>query len=362
MSPLPIGSLGGLRGVEDMGGISITDHYRLGLHTSPQHTPVAPPGIGSALDGSGGVVAVTRSISPQPPPISGFHSVLDAETTPPPPPQLAQGNSLDAILGPFPCVRMRGIPYEATMQDIVTFFRRDNRDGGIVDVVLPTHPSGKASGEAFVLFANRADTERALAMDRQKLGRRYIEIFQAPRDIYYGAIGRMLDTDSGVKTGMATGSFMTPPPVAALSHDGPGPLVPVASPALRSDSQGRRGGRDLPSYGAKAGSNSARASPGDRGNPIRRSSGTPVLRMRGLPFSATRQDVLNFFGGLEVIEDSIKFATRSDGRVTGEAYVEFDSGATATEALKRDRGMMGSRYVELFQSSRQEAAGKKGVH
>jgi len=84
--------------------------------------------------------------------------------------------------------------------------------------------------------------------------------------------------------------------------------------------------------------------------------------MRGLPFSATRQDVLNFFGGLEVIEDSIKFATRSDGRVTGEAYVEFDSGATATEALKRDRGMMGSRYVELFQSSRQEAAGKKGVH
>jgi len=42
-------------------------------------------------------------------------------------------------------------------------------------------------------------------MDRQKLGRRYIEIFQAPRDIYYGAIGRMLDTDSGVKTGMATG-------------------------------------------------------------------------------------------------------------------------------------------------------------
>ncbi|CAN0141781.1 unnamed protein product, partial [Hapterophycus canaliculatus] len=67
---------------------------------------------------------------------------------------------------------------------------------------------------------------------------------------------------------------------------------------------------------------------------------TGVIRMRGLPFSATKQDVINFFQGthalvsdrvlvlrMPVTEDSIQFVVRGDGRVTGEAFVSFGSPA-----------------------------------
>ncbi|CAM9683718.1 unnamed protein product [Choristocarpus tenellus] len=50
---------------------------------------------------------------------------------------------------------------------------------------------------------------------------------------------------------------------------------------------------------------------------------TGVLRMRGLPFSATKQDVINFFQGLSPLEETIQFVVRSDGRVTGEAFVSM---------------------------------------
>lgn len=45
----------------------------------------------------------------------------------------------------------------------------------------------------------------------------------------------------------------------------------------------------------------------------------------------------------------IKIVCRSDGRLTGEAYVRFDAMSSAQEAaLKYDKKEIGKRYVELF--------------
>ena len=59
---------------------------------------------------------------------------------------------LEAVLGAFPCVRLRNLPYDPTIEDILVFFQ------GLVliDVVLV------GQGEAYALFSNPMDFQMAL--------------------------------------------------------------------------------------------------------------------------------------------------------------------------------------------------------
>ena len=41
------------------------------------------------------------------------------------------------------------------------------------------------------------------------------------------------------------------------------------------------------------------------------------LKMKGLPFTVTRDEILNFFQGSNMIEDSVKIGVYPDGRLTG---------------------------------------------
>lgn len=79
-----------------------------------------------------------------------------------------------------------------------------------------------------------------------------------------------------------------------------------------------------------------------------------VVRLRGLPYSATSADVVKFFDGLDVVRgaDGVLFTFTPDGRPTGEAYVEFESDEAHKEAMKRHKEMIGTRYIELFVSSK----------
>jgi RNA recognition motif. (a.k.a. RRM, RBD, or RNP domain) len=57
---------------------------------------------------------------------------------------------------------------------------------------------------------------------------------------------------------------------------------------------------------------------------------------------------------------SIHIVTNYDGRPTGQAFVEFASPVDASAAMAKDRQSMGTRYVELFPSSREEVARSSG--
>lgn len=96
-------------------------------------------------------------------------------------PGLALGDPLEALLGPFPCARVRGLPVEATLEDVLVFFQ----GLVVIDVVLVSHGD---SGEAFVVFANPMDFQMGLQRDHQNMGNRYLEIFQGKRSDYYAAI------------------------------------------------------------------------------------------------------------------------------------------------------------------------------
>lgn len=81
---------------------------------------------------------------------------------------------------------------------------------------------------------------------------------------------------------------------------------------------------------------------------------TGFLRMRGLPFSANKEDIFKFFGGYNPILETIVLTYRNDGRATGEAYVGFATPEDSKRAMDLHRRSMGSRYIELFISNKEE--------
>ncbi|GAB4820463.1 hypothetical protein N2152v2_007509 [Parachlorella kessleri] len=96
---------------------------------------------------------------------------------------------------------------------------------------------------------------------------------------------------------------------------------------------------------APAGSGIVAAAPSLRGE---------VVRLRGLPFASTAQDVLHFFDGIEVVggEAGVIFTCTPDGRPAGEAYVEVASAEDKEAALVKHKEKIGSRYIEIFDSSK----------
>lgn len=147
-----------------------------------------------------------------------------------------------------------------------------------------------------------------------------------------------------------------PPPIQALSapkqhgegvaagkprHSGGGPLV-AAIASSKGSTAGRGGGSTV-------------------GQQVKRTGGgiqvgehTGFLRMRGLPFSATKDDIHKFFENYHPILDSIVLTYRSDGRATGEAYVGFESPDDSKRAMDLHRKTIGTRYIELFLSNKEE--------
>ena len=90
------------------------------------------------------------------------------------------------------------------------------------------------------------------------------------------------------------------------------------------------------------------------GGGIRDGPHTGYIRMRGLPFQATKQDIIEFFKDYKPIESSVLLTYRGDGRATGEGYVAFKNAVDAKAAMALHRNTIGSRYIELFISNKEE--------
>ncbi|XP_011045432.1 PREDICTED: heterogeneous nuclear ribonucleoprotein F-like [Populus euphratica] len=195
---------------------------------------------------------------------------------------------------PFPVVRLRGLPFDCTETDVAEFFRGLD----IVDVLF-VHKGGKFTGEAFCVLGYPLQVDFALQKNRQNMGRRYVEVFRSKRQDYYKAIANEVSESRG-------------------------------SP--------RR--------------NISRAKSYDEGKDLAEHTG--VLRLRGLPFSAGKDDIMEFFKDFVLSEDSLHITMNSEGRPTGEAFVEFANAEDSKAAMAKDRMTLGSRYIELFPSSIEE--------
>lgn len=86
--------------------------------------------------------------------------------------------------------------------------------------------------------------------------------------------------------------------------------------------------------------------------PFRRNSF--VLRVRGMPFATQKPAVMEFFARKGITPLAIHFIKDQIGRPSGICYAEFASRQEQRLGHSLNREYIGSRYVEIFQSSIQE--------
>eukprot|EP00803_Ostreobium_quekettii_P000932 evm.model.scf_2244.1 EVM.evm.TU.scf_2244.1 scf_2244:20202-21701(-) len=73
-----------------------------------------------------------------------------------------------------------------------------------------------------------------------------------------------------------------------------------------------------------------------------------TVKMRGLPFRASKQEVLEFFAEYEMIPDSLHIGVDRLGRPSGEGWLTFSNPNEARRAVRdRNRQYLGNRYLEL---------------
>lgn len=90
-----------------------------------------------------------------------------------------------------------------------------------------------------------------------------------------------------------------------------------------------------------------------------------IIRAKGLPWSCTSEDVLQFFsdcrvrGGLK----GIHLTVNRDGKPNGQAFVEMEHEEDVSKALEKHRQYLGPRYIEVSEvtNSDAEAILKKSV-
>jgi len=74
-----------------------------------------------------------------------------------------------------------------------------------------------------------------------------------------------------------------------------------------------------------------------------------TIRMRGLPYEVTYDEISDFFKGYDAIDESVTFGYNSSGRLSGEAYIQFRTPQDARRAIRDlSHQKIGRRYIELF--------------
>ncbi|XP_043962113.1 epithelial splicing regulatory protein 2 isoform X1 [Gambusia affinis] len=182
-------------------------------------------------------------------------------------------------------IRARGLPWQSSDQDIARFFKGLNIAKG--GVALCLNAQGRRNGEALVRFINAEHRDLALERHKHHMGSRYIEVYKATGEEFLKIAGG---------TSNEVAQFLS------------------------------------------------------KENQV-------IIRMRGLPFTATTQEVLSFLGPESPVTDGTEgllFVKYPDGRPTGDAFVLFSCEEYAQNALKKHKQILGKRYIELFRSTAAE--------
>ncbi|XP_069392966.1 epithelial splicing regulatory protein 1 isoform X1 [Paralichthys olivaceus] len=214
-------------------------------------------------------------------------------------------------------VRMRGLPFTATHEQVLAFFSPEDGiketcpvSGGRDGILFVHYPDGRPTGDAFVLFACEEHAQCALRKHKEILGRRYIELFKS--------------TAAEVQQ--------------VLNRYSSAPLIPVAPAPLVSV---------LPAV-------SLLPPPGGLRD---------CLRLRGLPYTASIEDILTFLGEFthDIRPHGVHMVLNQQGRPSGDCFIQMTSAERALQASQRlhkhvmssQRGA-NSRYVEVFPCSAEE--------
>jgi len=212
------------------------------------------------------------------------------------------GSAMDIESPSNSVIRMRGLPYSATEVDIEEFLAKAGVSARRVHLIRESGV-GRPSGIAYVEVATNDDTNKAMTLNRETIGSRYIEMYKSSQMELKGSIGGF-GQSANMSGGQNFGSLQ---------------LIPGL--------QGRG------------------------------SAGENCIRMRGLPWQSTEQDIITFFREVNITPTRIH--RKAEG---GEAYVEFANAQMVKRGMTRHKEYMGHRYVELFPASFEEVAQAIGMN
>ncbi|KAL8273164.1 hypothetical protein Esti_002922 [Eimeria stiedai] len=288
-------------------------------------------------------------------------------------------------------LKLRGLPWCCTEREVVVFFQEHGFDVSPDSVVMGVAMDGRTNGIAYVELPDSATADAAKErLHRKYLGRRFVEVYPSTREEMFRAKrpGRIMAGDMGVGAGamrVPRGSRMMgggAGPYSASYGGGPQGYGAMSGGMGAPQGYGALGGMGCPSpqtgyggYGAPshdiyaaAGFGGAPPQTAYSGATAQVAQGAPlqdvgppsanwnssVLRLRGMPFNANEQHIVQFFQGFHmtaILPSTIPI----DGRPSGEAYVQFVDANEAWRAMQtRNGARMDRRYIELFPASKQE--------
>ncbi|XP_039450527.1 RNA-binding protein fusilli-like isoform X1 [Culex pipiens pallens] len=212
-------------------------------------------------------------------------------------------------------IRMRGLPYDCTAKQVLEFFANGETSCTVLDgadgILFVKKPDGRATGDAFVLFAQESDASKALSKHRESIGQRYIELFRSTTAEVQQVLNRSMDPK--------TYEPPQPPLIAALP--------PVQMPLL-------------PQHVITSGTEKN------------------CIRLRGLPYEAKVEHILHFLEDFakHIVYQGVHLVYNAQGQFNGEAFIQMDSEAAAYQSAqqKHHKNMMfgkKQRYIEVFQCS-----------
>uniref|UniRef100_A0A4W2FFL8 Epithelial splicing regulatory protein 1 n=1 Tax=Bos indicus x Bos taurus TaxID=30522 RepID=A0A4W2FFL8_BOBOX len=200
-------------------------------------------------------------------------------------------------------VRMRGLPFTATADEVVAFFGQHCPiTGGKEGILFVTYPDGRPTGDAFVLFACEEYAQNALRKHKDLLGKRYIELFRS--------------TAAEVQQ--------------VLNRFSSAPLIPLPTPPI------------IPVLPQQF---------------VPPTNIRDCIRLRGLPYAATIEDILDFLGefSTDIRTHGVHMVLNHQGRPSGDAFIQMKSADRAFMAAQKcHKKTMKDRYVEVFQCSAEE--------
>uniref|UniRef100_A0A8C9U505 Epithelial splicing regulatory protein 1 n=1 Tax=Serinus canaria TaxID=9135 RepID=A0A8C9U505_SERCA len=200
-------------------------------------------------------------------------------------------------------VRMRGLPFNVTTEEVLTFFGQHCPvTGGKEGVLFVTYPDSRPTGDAFVLFACEEYAQNALKKHKDLLGKRYIELFRSTAAEVQQVLNRYSST----------------------------PLIPLPTPPI------------LPVLPQQF---------------VPPTNIRDCIRLRGLPYAATIEDILDFLGefSTDIRTHGVHMVLNHQGRPSGDAFIQMKSADRAfLAAQKCHKKTMKDRYVEVFQCSAEE--------
>ncbi|XP_061676592.1 RNA binding motif protein 12Bb [Syngnathoides biaculeatus] len=219
-------------------------------------------------------------------------------------------------------IRLQGLRITAGSQDVRKFFTGLKiPDGGV-------HIIGGEQEEAFIIFASDEDARRAMTRSGGQIKGSPVTLLLSSKAEMQGILEK-----------------------SAIN----------AEPDQEShiEDNARHPRRSLEAETNKRSASRADISPPPRQKRHTNEDSMCVF-LKGLPFNVSEREICEFFNGLRIAD--MILLKNATGKNNGMGLVRFSSTAEVSEALKRDRGYIGSRYVEICPTSEEDWRRTTGRH